>query len=105
MERPPICEAIRQARQSVGMSQPQLAELMGIAQTNIARWETEREPRLDAISEIEDALELPRGYILTLAGYVAEPAITVEEAIAHDKGLTKTAKQLVLGAYHSVRRH
>ena len=100
----PVSQAIKAAREGAGLSQWDLARLLDTGQTTIARWETTRVPSVDDIAAIEEALELPGGFILRQAGYVDEPAPTVEEAVAHDGTLTRTAKDLVLGAYRSVRR-
>lgn len=67
---PPICGAIRLALEQAGMSQQELAELLGVRQTSVSKWTTYREPRLDRIASIEDAIGLRRGSLLRMAGYV-----------------------------------
>ena len=51
-------KAIRQVLKTYGISQNQLAVMMGIDRSNVSRWVSEtRDPTGDAIAEIKDALE------------------------------------------------
>lgn len=66
---PPICDAIRTARAAVGTTQTALAELLDVTQAQVSLWERSREPGLDAIRAIEEALEPGRlkGWLLRAA--------------------------------------
>lgn len=92
--------AIRVVLKEVDVTQEALAELIGFDQSTVAGWVAGR--GLTSVSKlplIEDALTLPRGYILTLAGAVE--ASDVEKAIAADPRLTPTARRQLRRAYEA----
>lgn len=68
--RPRICVAITDALERLGVSQQALADALDVNQSSVAKWCSFREPRLDRIATIEDALGMPRGQLLRDAGYV-----------------------------------
>lgn len=101
-EVPPICRAIREAREAAGLTGYALAKKLDVEPGQLtSRWEASREPSLTDIGRIEEALDLPRGYLLRAAGYVDE-VISPEEAIANDKRLTPMKRDLVMGALMSM---
>jgi transcriptional regulator with XRE-family HTH domain len=85
---PPICIALRTARETAGLTQESLATLVGVSQKRLSNWETAREPKLDMIANLERAIDgdRRRGWLLRLAGYV-EDAATLEEMIDSDPRL------------------
>ena len=89
------------------MTQVELANCMGVGQTQIVRWETTREPSLDTLSAAEQCLGLDHGQLLRMAGYVAaqDGELTTEEMIAKDPRLSRVARDMVLGAYRSVAKN
>ncbi len=97
---PPICRAIRQALDESGVTQEALAARLGVRQSSIQKWATHREPRLDRVLTIEQALGHPRGYLLRLAGYVQE-ARSTEEVIRADTRLLPDGRDSVLDLYRS----
>ena len=103
---PPICAALREARTAVGMSQTALGNELGVAQTQIVRWETTREPPLDIIAGVEAALGLGQGQLLRDAGYVVEgkQAPTTEDMIARDPRLSRMARDTILASYRAVAK-
>lgn len=93
---------IAQVRAAQGLTQGQLGELIGESQTTVSDYETakSRVP-LYIVVAIEDALGLPRGFLLRAAGYVAEP-VDVAEAL-RQAPLTQRYRDEVLSYYEYVR--
>lgn len=99
---PPMCRAIREAREAAGWTIKRLSDELGVEINQVSgRWEKDREPSLPNIRRIEDALGLRRGYLLRSAGYV-EDITTTEDAIANDQRLTPMQRDLVMGALVSM---
>jgi transcriptional regulator with XRE-family HTH domain len=97
-EVPPVCTALRLAREEVELTQEELARRVGRVQSSIYKWENGREPKLDRIRDLEQAMGYPRGHVLRLAGYVADSA-TARDAIRLDPGLTPNQRENLLAAY------
>lgn len=58
-------ERIKAARKKAGLTQAQLGEKLGISYQTIAQWENNlRNPKLDTISKIEQALDCQPGELL-----------------------------------------
>ena len=97
-EIPPLAAAIRQAYRGVH-TQTGLAAVLGVAQNTVSRWSTgEVEPSLSDIVRLEQACEVPRGFVLRSAGYVLDHE-TVEDAIAADPRLDAPRRELILATY------
>lgn len=95
--------AIRSAYQG-RFTQSQLAARLGVAQNTISRWSTgDVKPSLQDIARIEDACDVPRGFVLRSAGYVIDLRST-EEMINADINLTKEQRELLLVAYRVATR-
>lgn len=97
---PPVCAALRQAREEAGITQEDLAKRIGRAQSSIQKWEAGREPKLDRIAALEYAMGYQLGHVLRLAGYVSEPK-TVRSAIEADRALLPEARSALLDFYDS----
>ena len=95
---PPICAAIRQAREEANVTQDELARRIGRTQSTVQKWEAGRQPTLDTIRRLEEALDHRRGQLLRLAGYVAE-ARTAREMLEVDPALTPNQRETMLAAY------
>lgn len=88
-----IGSAMRQARLSVRKTQDEVAAVMDSVQPKVSAWETgKHQPLLDDIRAYEEALGLPRGHILSLAGYAAE-APALETAIEADDELSEAQRR------------
>lgn len=59
-----ICENIRQARVSRGLSQQELAEKLGVERPTYKNWEDKTEPSLSTIKSIAAQLEVPEATLL-----------------------------------------
>ena len=72
---------IRQARVLAGLTQEQLAEMIGVSRTAIARWETaEAEPTLDHLLDLTRALRVSADYLLGIGG--SDPLLEVLQEMA-----------------------
>lgn len=52
-------EKLKKIRKEKGMTQKQLADLLGCSQTEISRWEAGREPGAKMLKRIAEALGVP----------------------------------------------
>lgn len=95
---PPVSAALRLAREEAGVTQEELARRVRRAQSSVQKWEAGREPKLDRLADLENALGYRKGHVLRLAGYVEEPTST-RDAIEVDPALTPTERAHVLAAY------
>ena len=56
---------IKEARKRAGLTQVQLSKKIGVAQPNLARWETgRRNPKLEALQKISAACDVPIDLLL-----------------------------------------
>lgn len=96
LEVPPICAAIRAARETAGLTQRELAERLTESQEQVSNWELRREPRLSTVARLEEAIDSGRrrGWLLRQAGYV-EDASTLEEMIDSDPRLDPRARGIL----------
>ena len=94
-----LAEAVRTARGS--MTQDVLRQELEVSQATVSRWENgEDAPSLDTLSAIEDICGRPQGFIVRLAGYVADVP-NVEDAIAADPHLDGARKELMVMSYRA----
>lgn len=91
-----ICEALREAREVAGISQRQLAEIVGVSQPTIHNWEHDTEPSLGQMNALEEALGLAAGQLARAAGYVADGPITPEQAIMADPTIRPEDRRALL---------
>jgi transcriptional regulator with XRE-family HTH domain len=91
-----ICEAVKTAREVAGLTQRQLADMLGVSQPAIHNWEHDTEPSLDALAAVEDALGLRRGQLVRDAGYVDDDPPTIDDVIRSDDSLSPDDRRAVL---------
>jgi transcriptional regulator with XRE-family HTH domain len=81
-ERPEIAEALRGARKHLGLTQTELAEMLGSSQGAITRWERGKDsPPISALLAMSKLVEpKEKGFWIRAAGFV-ETRISLEEMI------------------------
>lgn len=83
-----VGEKIKQARQKQGLTQKQLGELCGMADSAIRRYESGRgNPTLKTIRRMADALGVPESYF-----WVTSPFSSLDEAIQEHDRFSKMSK-------------
>lgn len=83
-----VGEKIKQARQKQGLTQKQLGELCGMADSAIRRYESGRgNPTLKTIRRMADALGVPESYF-----WVTSPFSSLDEAIQERDRFSKMSK-------------
>lgn len=106
MLRAQIGLAIKDARRRAGLpNQKALGDLVGIAQTTVSRWERGAPDgvlTLDDVIALEDALDLPRGVLLTEAGYVP-PSTDPMVLIQRDPTISDDRREYLLELYELSR--
>ena len=96
-------QAIRLLRERADMTQMELAEATGVAQTQLSRWELDRVvPSLAQVAAIERGLGLRRGRLLVTAGYVDPDIGDVEAALLTDPRLSPDDREIVAELYRLV---
>lgn len=98
---PQICAVIRVAREEAGLSTHQMAERLGVGQSQVSRWETTSEPSLSVVGAIERAFGLPRGELLRAAGYV-DGIVSVNYALGIDPALDARARKVLAATYRAL---
>ena len=91
-----ICEAVKRQREIAGVSQRQLADMLGVSQPTIHNWEHDTEPSLDQLAAIEEALGMRAGGLVRAAGYVDEAPPSAEQAIMADRTLAAADRRALL---------
>lgn len=95
---PPLCRALRLASIETGVSQAELARRLGKKGSRIGRYFVDREPDHAMIMRIEDALGLPSGWLLSVAGYLRPPK-TFSEWLAVDANVSADGKVMLQRLY------
>lgn len=98
---PPMCRALRLASIEKGVSQAELARRLGERPTRINRYYTEREPSHTMVKRMEQALDLPSGWLWSHAGYLQSPH-TFEEWLALDPQLSDDGRKMLLNMYRQL---
>lgn len=94
-----LASAIRTTRETAGLTQTQLAELAGLDQAKVSRYERGvNEPPLGSLLAIDEACSQPRGTTLRLAQLIDQPA-DAEAAIVSDPSLEPEHTQALLTFY------
>lgn len=100
-----FAEAVREARGAQGLTQRALAEVVGLSQNAVARWEIgESAPGTPAsVFHLEGVLDLEPGSLSIHLGYLPVGAnlCGVELAIRSDSDLDAPMKAALLTFYHS----
>lgn len=91
-----ICEAVKAARLVAGLTQQQVADMVGVSQPAYLNWEHDREPSLDQLAALEDVFGLPHGQLVRAAGYVDDAGPTVEDLIRSDDRLDPADRRALL---------
>lgn len=98
---PPLCRALRIASIETGVSQTELARRLGERQNRITRYFNDREPSHEMVQRIEDAMELPSGWLLAMAGYLRMPR-TRAEWDAIDPAISEDGKLMLAQLYEQL---
>lgn len=99
-----VAAALRKARLAAGLSLDALGELIGESAATLSRWErAERDVKIEYVVRIEDALNLPKGFIWRQAG-LCEPCDDVEGAIRNDGDLSGPARAALVDIYRTLLR-
>lgn len=99
-------DALERARRRAGLTQSQLATAASVPQSTLSLWERGLgEPSWDAVASLEDALDLTKGAMSRIFGYVpiGEGAPSVETAIMADTELDGYQRQLLITIYDSMK--
>lgn len=95
-------EAVKRALSDRGMTPSEAARRLGYSQPALSNWVNGKSrPANEDLLRLEDELGYPHGYILKLAGFVAE-VHTLEDFLASDTRLDDAGRLTVLGTYHGV---
>lgn len=95
-------EAVKRALGDRGMTPSEAARRLGYSQPALSNWVNGKSrPGNEDLQRLEDVLGYPHGYILKLAGFVAD-VTTIEEAVAMADELDDAGRSTVLGTYHGV---
>lgn len=93
--------AIRQARIGAGLSQKALAEMAGVEQAQMSRYErAEYLAALDTITAIDRACKQPLGHVLRLAGLVEDKA-DVLSLLRTDTNIPPRVRDAIIDIYES----
>lgn len=98
--RPPICAAIKQAREDAELTQEDVAARLRVTQSMVGRWEKGSEPMLDVIARLEAIFGLRKGDLLRAAGYVAD-SMSVVQAVEFST-LDPKSRRVLLATYRSL---
>lgn len=94
--------ALRHERETAGITQRALADLLGVTPAAVSQWENDgAEPDRAAVFGIEHALGLTPGDLSRALGYlpVVDAPASVTAAIEADPELTDAERRMLLAAY------
>lgn len=101
--------ALKGAREQAELTQEELGEALGRSQSTVGDWEKAKtQPTPWEVAEIEELFKLPTGKLTRHLGYLPLGAAgtslecTVEDAIIADDGLSRAAKESLLGVYREL---
>lgn len=76
-----------------------------LTQSAVSQWVAgQTEPRRAYVFAAEECLDVPAGSLSRLLGYLpvsAVAAVSVEDALAADRGLSETARRIILSVYQA----
>jgi transcriptional regulator with XRE-family HTH domain len=91
--------ALRSLRLDLGVSAAEVARRIDETTNNVSRWETgQRTADPAVLNRIEDALEVERGTVLKMAGFVSTGTETLQ-VLASDPLLDEVTRPFVVSAY------
>ena len=97
--------ALRSLRSQIGVSASEVARRIEQPSHYVSRWETgQRTPDLAVVNRIEDALEVTRGTVLKMAGFVSTADSKTLEVLASDPLLDEVTRPVVVSAYTAAVR-
>ena len=75
-----LAERLKQLRTEQGMTQVQLAQMLGVSKGTVAMWETsKRKPNFEILSKLSDIFDRRMDYILGYSDDASSPQPTEEE--------------------------
>ena len=75
-----LAERLKQLRSEKGMTQVQLAQMLGVSKGTVAMWETsKRKPSFEILSKLSDIFDRRMDYILGYSDDASSPQPTEEE--------------------------
>lgn len=75
-----LAERLKQLRAEKGMTQVQLAQMLGVSKGTVAMWETsKRKPSFEILSKLSDIFDRRMDYILGYSDDASSPQPTEEE--------------------------
>ena len=75
-----LAERLKQLRSEKGMTQVQLAQILGVSKGTVAMWETsKRKPSFEILSKLSDIFDRRMDYILGYSDDASSPQLSEEE--------------------------
>ena len=75
-----LAERLKQLRSEKGMTQVQLAQMLGVSKGTVAMWETsKRKPNFEILSKLSDIFDRRMDYILGYSDDASSPQLSEEE--------------------------
>ena len=75
-----LAERLKQLRSEKGMTQVQLAQMLGVSKGTVAMWETsKRKPSFEILSKLSDIFDRRMDYILGYSDDASSPQLSEEE--------------------------
>ena len=75
-----LAERLKQLRSEKGMTQVQLAQMLGVSKGTVAMWETsKRKPSFEILSRLSDIFDRRMDYILGYSDDASSPQLSEEE--------------------------
>lgn len=93
---------IRERREALGLSQPELAAALDVKQQVVSRWETgASNPKLHHLVALAHRLEVTTDTLLGRTG--TPPTASVEAALRADTSISDESRAALLAAYRAAR--
>lgn len=93
-----VAHAIKEIRQSAGLSQTDVARELGVSQPTVSGWEREESaPGFDDVAAIERICRHPKGSVFRLAGYA--PEVDIAGLLLSDPKLTIPQRRIAADTY------
>ena len=93
-----VAQAVKEIRQTAGLSQTELALAVGVGQSTISHWETgQYSPGFDEVAALEKACRHPKGAVYRIAGLVADSSVA--DLLLTDPELTPALRKIAREQY------